>query len=319
MQAKTVRQTKFFGVLILLGVLIPLLLSGCVREVTKMTPSISLPKTFTIEGIWRVTVSSVEFLPRRKNLRFHLLVKNLQDKPAHFRISSKYKPNVGTTRLLDNLANEYGLSKVLPAEELTVVPDMPRQVYLIFPQLEERAEAATLDFVFTYEKLETGNWPHKELHLGPMRLEEVYTAIEGQTLEINGWWRITLTSYRIFRDRTITLAYFVENLQEDPANFDVWVDKPGLGGPGRTSPTTYLLDDKTNKYHITGAGPDTRTTSMQGYMRATFLPGPPTKKYLISSPLEEGVETCYLYLNVMYGKPQGYDTQVISFGPIGLN
>lgn len=236
-----------------------------------------LPETFIMEGIWKLTVISVEFLPGRKNLRFDLLIENLQDKPADFVIWS-------WTYLLDNLGTEYQVSKVSPSGERKLIQNMPVKATIIFPELGERAEDVVLHLHFGGYDLESKKWiSDMKLYLGPtklakvplikQRLEEVSLPKTFVTEDSN--WSVTVDSYELLEKREVQFTLLIENLQDKPA--ECTIDRSA----------TYLLDNLANEYYDPNV-------SIKGYKK--FVPHMPMKAYVIFPELKEGVEAVVLYL-----------------------
>lgn len=236
-----------------------------------------LPETFIMEGIWKLTVISVEFLPGRKNLRFDLLIENLQDKPADFVIWS-------WTYLLDNLGTEYQVSKVSPSGERKLIQNMPVKATIIFPELGERAETVVLYLHFGGYDLESKKWiSDMKLYLGPtklakvplikQRLEEVSLPKTFVTEDSN--WSVTVDSYELLEKREVQFTLLIENLQDKPA--ECTIDRSA----------TYLLDNLANEYYDPNV-------SIKGYKK--FVPHMPMKAYVIFPELKEGVEAVVLYL-----------------------
>lgn len=236
-----------------------------------------LPETFIMEGIWKLTVISVEFLPGRKNLRFDLLIENLQDKPADFVIWS-------WTYLLDNLGTEYQVSKVSPSGERKLIQNMPVKATIIFPELGERAQNVVLYLHFGGYDLESKKWiSDMKLYLGPtklakvplikQRLEEVFLPKTFVTEDSN--WSVTVDSYELLEKREVQFTLLIENLQDKPA--ECIIDRSA----------TYLLDNLANEYYDPNV-------SIKGYKK--FVPHMPMKAYVIFPELKEGVEAVVLYL-----------------------
>lgn len=236
-----------------------------------------LPETFIMEGIWKLTVISVEFLPGRKNLRFDLLIENLQDKPADFVIWSR-------TYLLDNLGTEYQVSKVSPSGERKLIQNMPVKATIIFPELGERAEDVVLHLHFGGYDLESKKWiSDMKLYLGPtklakvplikQRLEEVSLPKTFVTEDSN--WSVTVDSYELLEKREVQFTLLIENLQDKSA--ECTIDRSA----------TYLLDNLANEYYDPNV-------SIKGYKK--FVPHMPMKAYVIFPELKEEVEAVVLYL-----------------------
>jgi len=280
------------------------IVKGAEEIVEKVPPEVKepslLPKIFIMKGIWKLTIASVEFLPGKKNLQFNLIIENLQDKPAEYKIET-WRP---VTYLLDNLGNKYAISNISPpgSDRKTLIQNIPLNVRLIFPELKEKAEAVFLYLYFTGRSPEGAILIHeKEIPFGPIKLTEVPVVKEREGLrEIslpqefmteNGKWKVTIESYELLEGK-LEFTLLIENRQEKIAECKIDEHK------------TYLLDNLANEYH---------SPSTEGYKK--LIPRMPVKFYLTFSDLKEGVEVVVLYLN--FKSDDGTETNW-AVGPIKL-
>jgi len=266
---------------------------------------VSLPKTYSIEGVWKVTVASVEFLPGRKNLRFNLLIENLQDKPAECEIAGK-------TYLLDNLGNRYGVSKISPSGRRSLIQNMPVKANIVFPELNEGTGSVILYLYFAGYDLQSGKWIGEEyvrygvmsrkLYCGPIGLKKV-PSVEETIEEVSlpktfvtedGNWSVTVDSYEFLEERKVRFILLIENLQEKTA--ECMIDKAA----------TYLLDNLANEYH-------NLELSIEGYRK--FVSHMPMRVYVSFPEIKEGVEAVVFYLRF---SPRQGATGEWAIGPIKL-
>ncbi len=108
-----------------------------------------------------------------KNKELNLLIENLQDEPAEcgiYTYKAEWGGPVKETYLLDNLGNEYRVSTNPLENPKKLIPYMPLETQLIFPELKEGAKAIALYLTFTGKNLETGKWHYKRLYMGPIKI-----------------------------------------------------------------------------------------------------------------------------------------------------
>lgn len=185
-------REKGFWLVILAGILISVLVSGC--EIPEPSPpkEFSLPETFlTKDGNWKVTVDSCQFLEGER-LQFNLLIENLQEqvKACFIWGGSPY------THLLDNLTNKYDPQDISIGDSShcygEFIPHIPTKAYVTFPALKEGAKSVVLNLYFYHgqyagEASLVGKW-----EVGPIKLAEVPLANKIFTL----WnsWKIKIIS-----------------------------------------------------------------------------------------------------------------------------
>lgn len=260
------------------------------------TKDIRLPQSFTLE-LWRITVESIQFLTGTRNLQFELLIEALQSTPMEFYINDQ-------TYLLDNLGNQYKVSSIVPAGRRKAFPGMPIRARLIFPELNESAEAIV--FYFRFYGADIKNWTiyynYVERAVGPISLVTVSTAKKPATKEItlprtfamdDGSWSVTVTGYQVIGQEKVQFFLLIDNLQKDISEFRI------------NKKATYLLDNLGKEYR--------NVEVSREYEKV--LPGTPVMSKIVFSELNKEAETGVLYLEFM--KSDG-TSKIFAIGPIKL-
>jgi len=130
-------------------------------------------QTFITENLWKITISSLKFLSGTKNLQLDLLIENLQEEPAECKIythEAEWGGPVKETYLLDDLGNEYRISTNPLEDPKKLIPYMPLETQLIFPELKEGSKAIALYLTFTGKNLKTGKWHYRQLYMGLIKI-----------------------------------------------------------------------------------------------------------------------------------------------------
>ena len=149
-----------------------------VEKVFFKPEGVTFPKTLTVKGKWKVTINSCRFLPEKRNLRFNLLVENLQDGIAGFAIDDE-------TNLVDHFGNTYRVSKISPRGKISIYPGVAEKFQISFlPEFEEGVKAVLLYLYFWSYDVKSDEWSKWSFeepseffgmkpYVGPIKLENI--------------------------------------------------------------------------------------------------------------------------------------------------